>query len=406
MIAFKEKIEMSVTKQNLSKLLEEVAKELDISPIKYRLAVSRYEAVGKWLNEGDYEDFSGEINIYPQGSFRLGTVVRPIREQVEKDYDIDLVCEFVEQPNLTVPEKVKHRVGKRLKQHETYKEMLDKEGKRCWTLLYAEQEGAGFHLDVLPSSGNSTVSCYPIYITHKNEYDYEWKSSNPRGYAGWFEEINQHAFSAVVNEQKRMISNSFFDVYAKVEDVPDQLIRTPLQRVIQIIKRHRDMRFNGNSKYAPISMIMTTLAAHLYDNETDVYTALTNIVNKLAAHMSLLENRLMADQSLSERGIIKRLADGTWYIGNPTNPKENFADRWHEDQNARAKAFFQWVDWLKQDFLSVMHRDESTIKFTLEGCLGKSAISKAWTRCIPAVITPEPTKVNISRPAKPWRSGE
>jgi hypothetical protein len=397
---------MSITKENLSRLLEEVAKELDISPSKYRLAVSRYEAVGKWLNEGDYEDFAGEITIYPQGSFRLGTVVRPVREQVEKDYDIDLVCEFVEQPNLTVPEKVKYRVGKRLKQHETYKEMLDKEGKRCWTLLYSEQEGAGFHLDVLPSSGNSTISCNPISITHKNECNYEWRSSNPRGYAGWFEEVNQHVFSMVVNEQKRMISKSFFEVYAKVEDVPDQLIRTPLQRVIQIIKRHRDMRFNGNSKYAPISMIMTTLAAHLYDNETDVYTALTNIVNKLAAHMSLLENRLMTDQKLSGRGLIKRLADGTWYIGNPTNPNENFADRWHEDRNARAKAFFQWVDWLKQDFLSVMHRDESTIKFTLEGCLGKGAVSKVWTRCISAVIAPEPTKVNISRPAKPWRSGE
>lgn len=145
---------MTVTKHNLSQLLEEIAKELDISPTKYKLAVSRYEAVGTWLNEGDYEDFVGEITIYPQGSFRLGTVVRPVREQIEKDYDIDLVCEFVEQANHTLPKKVKHRVGNRLKQHDTYKSMLDEEGKRCWTLQYAEQEGAGFHLDVLPSSGN------------------------------------------------------------------------------------------------------------------------------------------------------------------------------------------------------------------------------------------------------------
>jgi hypothetical protein len=153
-------------------------------------------------------------------------------------------------------------------------------------------------------------------------------------------------------------------------------------------------------------MIITTLAAHLYDNETDIITALTNIVNKLAAHMSLLDNKLIVDQQLSARGLIKRLADGTWYIGNPTNIDENFADRWNEDGNARAKAFFQWVDWLKQDFISIMFRDENTIKFTLEGCLGKSVVSKVWTKCVPVLMTPEPARVNISHPVKPWRMGE
>lgn len=397
---------MTVTKHNLSQLLEEIAKELDISPTKYKLAVSRYEAVGTWLNEGDYEDFAGEITIYPQGSFRLGTVVRPVREQIEKDYDIDLVCEFVEQANHTLPKKVKHRVGNRLKQHDTYESMLDEEGKRCWTLQYAEQEGAGFHLDVLPSSGNSTASCYPISITHKNESEYEWKSSNPRGYATWFEERNQHAFSIVVNEQKRMISNSFFDSYAKVEDVPDQLVRTPLQRVVQIMKRHRDMRFNGNSKFAPISMIMTTLAAHLYNNESDVLSALTNIVSQLDEHAVLMSHRLMVNDSLSKRELIKRLPEGSWYIANPTNPKENFADRWHEDGDARAKAFFQWVAWLKQDFLALTQYDNSTIKLKLEACLGRSALAKPWVKCIPPIFTPEPRKVNINKAAKPWRQGE
>ncbi|MCU4676198.1 nucleotidyltransferase [Catenovulum sp. 2E275] len=397
---------MAITINNFSQLLEEVAKELDISPTKYKLAVSRYESVGAWLNDGEYENFDGQINIYPQGSFRLGTVVRPIREQSEKDYDIDLVCEFEEQASATQAGIVKHRVGNRLKEHITYKEMLDEEGRRCWTLLYSEQDGAGFHLDVLPSSGFSAVNYSPISITHKENENYSWASSNPKGYAAWFEERNADAYRLVALDQKRMISNSFSDIYAKVDDVPDQLIRTPLQRAIQLMKRHRDMRFNGNQKYAPISMIMTTLAAHLYDNETNVYDALTNIVNKLSAHMGLLENKVIVDERLSARGLIKRLPDGTWYIGNPTNPKENFADRWHEEGDARAKAFFQWVEWLKQDFLAVTQRDRDSIRFTLEACLGKSVIGKVWSKCVPSPAVHEPTKVNISRPAKPWRSGE
>ncbi|MER2493096.1 nucleotidyltransferase domain-containing protein [Catenovulum sediminis] len=397
---------MTISINNFSQLLEEVAKELDISPSKYKLAVSRYESVATWLNDGEYENFDGKINIYPQGSFRLGTVVRPIREQTEKDYDIDLVCEFEEHASATQAGIVKHRVGNRLKEHTTYKEMLDEEGRRCWTLLYSEQDGAGFHLDVLPSSGFSTVNYSPISITHKENEKYSWASSNPKGYAAWFEERNVNAYRLVALDQKRMISNSFSDVYAKVDDVPDQLIRTPLQRAIQLMKRHRDMRFNGNNKHAPISMIMTTLAAHLYDNETNVYDALTNIVNKLSAHTRLLENKAMLDERLSARGLIKRLADGTWYIGNPTNPNENFADRWHEEGNARAKAFFQWIEWLKQDFLAVTQRDRDSIRFTLEACLGKSAVGKVWSKCVPSPAVQEPTKVNISRPAKPWRSGE
>ncbi len=55
--------------------------------------------------------------------------------------------------------------------------------------------------------------------------------------------------------------------------------------------------------------------------------------------------------------LITRTEDGKWYIPNPTNPGENFADKWHEEENgvrhARAKAFFQWVDWAKEDFLDI-----------------------------------------------------
>ena len=51
--------------------------------------------------------------------------------------------------------------------------------------------------------------------------------------------------------------------------------------------------------------------------------------------------------------LITRTADGKWSILNPTNPGENFADRWHEDDHARAKAFFQWVGWLRDDLINI-----------------------------------------------------
>src|SRR5882724_9508616 len=59
-------------------LLDVLARDLDIPPGKYREAVSRYEAVGRWLDAPDSPLHSFSPQIYPQGSFRLGTVVRPV----------------------------------------------------------------------------------------------------------------------------------------------------------------------------------------------------------------------------------------------------------------------------------------------------------------------------------------
>jgi hypothetical protein len=113
------------------------------------------------------------------------------------------------------------------------------------------------------------------------------------------------------------------------------------------LKRHRDVRFSGH-KYEdckPISMIITTLSTHCYEDEDNVYDALKNIIFKLTGHSLLLEGRDV--QGL--RQFIKRETDGSWYIGNPVNAGENFADRWHEDDHKRAKAFFEWVEWIKND---------------------------------------------------------
>ena len=51
-------------------------------------------------------------------------------------------------------------------------------------------------------------------------------------------------------------------MYASVDDVPVFAWKTPLQRSIQILKRHRDVMFWNSPNLRPISMIITTLSAH------------------------------------------------------------------------------------------------------------------------------------------------
>ena len=73
----------------ISSVLNSRAEDLDIPESKYLEAKSRYEAVGKWLGQEGTDLSKYDIEIYPQGSFRLGTVVKPIGRD---EYDIDLVC--------------------------------------------------------------------------------------------------------------------------------------------------------------------------------------------------------------------------------------------------------------------------------------------------------------------------
>jgi hypothetical protein len=413
--------------ENYNKVLEKISDELDISPTNYQKAVKSYEHVANWLNDSDDSLLNGNLHIYPQGSFRLGTVIRPIIGGVEANYDIDLVCKLPILKESTNPQTIKELIGERLKEHGTFRKMLDDEGKRCWTLEYAENNGIGFHIDILPSiqEGSDIVSFIQqfvpfsiavksIAITDKSKSGYyDWETSNPDGYAEWFDEVKKPIFRKLVRSQKEYLFSENVSFYNSIDDVPDQLVKTPLQRAIQILKRHRDIRFLNHELESdkPISMIITTLAAKLYEQEEDVYTTLKNIVEKLDDYSQLLNLDNIQYFQEESYNIIKRGQDGKWYIPNPVNPNENFADRWHENGNRRANAFFYWIRCIKTDIIDILKLgDMQSIGKSLEYSFGETATKRALGRIngsnnYPSIIVPvnfkEPEE--IANPTKPWR---
>ena len=416
-----------ITSEKYNDILRQSADNLDISPTKYKEAVDHYTAVGNWLDDGD---FGVSVSLYPQGSFKLGTVVRPLKDGKECDYDIDLVCELQNDKSSTTPKIIKQRVGSRLQKHGTYREMLEDEGKRCWTLNYAESDGIGFHMDVLPATPEDRQAISQILasgvtpdqavqaiaITDRNgNGSYAWSTSNPKGFADWFQERQKAIFEQLVFEQKQILFSENQRAFASVEDVPDQLVKTPLQRAIQLLKRHRDQRFVGQGleDSKPISMIITMLAASLYKGEPDVLTALSNIVRALDRHAQLLNPGFtFSEQAQEGFSLITRKDDGKWHIPNPVNRKENFADRWHEDWDKRARAFFQWVHWARQDLVDVKFNIEfSEMIPLLERALGTQPVKAAGEKLglvglgVPAIIVSsrKPETVRIENPSKPWR---
>ncbi len=133
--------------EQFNDILEEFGKNLDISGAEYDKIVKSYEAVGLYLAKNDSLLGKYHPEILPQGSFMLGTMVRPVHEN--DDLDIDLVCQLTGKVGSWTQYDLKQAVGNQLKDHGKYKTMIKKpEGRRCWTLVYSDE--TNYHLDILP----------------------------------------------------------------------------------------------------------------------------------------------------------------------------------------------------------------------------------------------------------------
>lgn len=332
----------SLRRQELSKLFRYGAQWLDIPAELYEEAVRRYEEICAWLHNHPSPLAAYSPDLYPQGSFRLGTVIRPILH--EDEYDIDLVCVLlIAQAGLSKAQ-LKKLVGDRLKQHDQYRKILS-EGKRCWTLNFPGK----FHMDILPAIPDEDRADDYLLITDKELF--HWQSSAPKPFSVWFYDRMRPALL----EEKRAYA---MRVEARVEDVPDWRVKTALQRAIQILKRHRDIYFRNDCENCPASIIITTLAAHAYGNQADLDEALDAIVEGMPRYIDQDEN-------------------GEYVILNPVNDEENFADRW-KGKPSRPRRFFEWLNAVRKDLTdleSITGLDD--IAHRMEPVLGKRLVESA-----------------------------
>ena len=345
----------------MNEILEKIAVELDISDSVYKQVVDRYESVGKWLARDGSIVSKYKPIIYPQGSVQLGTIVKPITD--EDEYDIDLVCELTMLIKSQITQhELKDLIGTEINGYAVVNSMNSKpaEGRRCWTLEYAN--ASKFHMDILPAipdgieftksldtAGISNQwSAHAIAITDQksetyDQYSYDWPQSNPKGYALWF--------------RSRMPELIVERMKAHVEPVMQHIVKTPLQQAIQILKRHRDIMFADLEEYKPISIILTTLAAHAYNGEEELDEALLQIVN----HM----------------GFYIGFSNGVAYIPNPSNPNENFADKWREHPE-RENSFREWLQKVQRDFRVLLEQENlSTSVDEISLLLGERTVNRA-----------------------------
>lgn len=328
-----------------SGFLEKLLEQIEVSQTQYEQAQSAYKSLGEWLERPKSELRKRDPDVYVQGSFRLGTAIKP--SSADNDLDIDVVCEIRGNKSKDTQQLVKSFVGYELKSYaEAHGVKVDEPGNRCWTLLYAD--GSKFHMDVLPAIPDAdgrrllleqreldaAWTDTSLAITDQRDPNFNkitlaWPHSNPKGFARWFAEQGGDVYR---ERRQAVFEAERGDIFESVDDVPMFRVKTPLQGVVQLLKRHRDMMFENRSDEKPISIIIATLAAQSYASEGDLASALFAILFSMDRH---IEDR-----------------DGVAWVQNPTDPLENFADKWELEPRLE-DCFYEWLEQARDDFETI-----------------------------------------------------
>lgn len=327
-------------------IIEALSKSLDIPDSAYQAAETRYKSLSTWLSDPNKAlTASYSPHVFPQGSFRLGTVNKPLDR--EDDFDLDLSCNLKSGLDET---QISQKDLKDLFQKDLAKYCSEKgiqspleEKRRCWRLNYQDQ--TSFHIDAVPAIPASmekratlqerminfgqnehlanSASSSALSITDNEDRSYkaipgQWHSSNPEGYALWFEEQMK---------KNEVILENFSKSAAQVDPLPTYRYKSTLQRCVQILKRHRDLMYKQKDQDSkPISIIITTIAARAYKGESDLTESLSTILEEMENHIGTTAPK----------------------VPNPVNPKEDFADKWDTAEGRQLRLEHHFKKWLKQ----------------------------------------------------------
>ena len=324
MLAAPPQAHVLMRKAEIYSVLDEICRVLELSAAQLEAARTSYEAVAEWLSASDNPILKW-IEIYAHGSAGLGTTVRPIGRE---DFDVDLICKMLRFTADRPPSELKRIVGDRLRENARYADMLE-EKKRCWRLNYARE----YHLDISPTIIN--VECGNGGELVPDKKLLEFKPTNPKGYRALFE--RRAALMPKLRARKAVMAED----RAGVEPFPVHgTAKGILRRTVQLLKRHRDVYFQDVVEdVAPISIIITTLAARSYEY----------CVNNFTFDSEL--DVLIATIRLMPHFIDKPFVNGRriYVVANETTIGENFAERWNTEP-PRAAAFYAWHAKVLADF--------------------------------------------------------
>ena len=204
----------------------------------------------------------------PQGSYALGTIIKPVDDTNEYDVDIQVVMN----PNPEMePKDYISQVRKALKADQTYADKVRLK-TRCVTVDYA----GDFHLDVVPRITDDGTH----YIFNRVENERE--ETDGTGYREWF------------NDKNRITGGN-------------------LKRAVRLLKYLRYHKGNYTAK----SIILTTLAANAVEESDEGTEAVSTVADTLVTVLTRMDEYLQENPQMPE-------------IKNPVLPSETFNRHWNQ----------------------------------------------------------------------------
>jgi len=307
-------------------LLARIAQELQLNQERINRMETAYKAVSDVLkaDKDFFENF--EIEVYAQGSKRIGTTVRPINGN---DFDLDIVLHIYDPFYKHTPTEIFNSLVRVLSNNDNYKPILEVKN-RCVRINYKSD----FHMDILPACMPNEFEKFAIKIPERTLKT--WSSGNPKGFAEWFLRIANTVEESVLIR----FQNSLIKAEVITEDLPKELyLKTPLQRAVQLIKRNRDIYFQ-NKEYSVSSIVITTLCGQFYAGEDSIYETIDNILLKIKS-----------DYNEAIKGGYR------FKIYNPVNPDEDFTDSWTDKHY---NAFYSFVEALSKRWESLKNSFEES----------------------------------------------
>ena len=224
------------------------------------------------VNDYLKDNLKGYQNLERQGSYALGTLIKPVDDNDEYDADIQVVMNS--NPKWR-PKDYVNEIHKTLKQNKNYADKLRLK-TRCVTVDYADD----FHLDVVP---RVTIGG-KHYICNRNDDRFE--QTDGTGYREWF------------NEKNRITGGN-------------------LKRVVRLLKYLRDHK----NSYTVKSIMLTTLAGNAIRSDDEGMEGVSTVADTLVTVLTRM------DAYLQRRPCMP-------IVQNPALPSEDFNRHWTQNQYA------------------------------------------------------------------------
>lgn len=320
----------------LNKYLNIAGYSLQLSDEKFEELKNNYKALSTYIANNHKLAQKEEYSIYQQGSFAIDTAIRPLKND---SFDVDVIVEFDMNKSEITPMEFYRQLYKTFKEGK-YSDKVE-EYRNCIRINYSNN----YHFDIMPAIPLAYNS-ESLSVPDKKKTD--WVVRAPKTYARWFEE----------QSKKFALRDSFShaDVTPLKKPEPYELKPT-LNRVVQLLKRSRDIYFKEYDDYYPQSIVLTTLAAKYYDGNTSLYDAFLNIVGKMK---NLKDNNPRFD------------------VINPgSNGRENFTEKWKRKTEYYDNFSF-FIDYLYDNLIKM--KTNSTFKSSFTKLFGDSITDKVKSR--------------------------